>query len=105
VVSLTEAGFFDPGQAELKQASEVVLEANRGISAQHPQPHPIEVIRIQPPSIRRAFPRIGNFSTERATLLLSYLTSHYAFIPRGCPWPGTASIGPSLPTIRPRAGR
>jgi chemotaxis protein MotB len=81
VISLTEAGFFDPGQAELKESSHEALAAiaETLLSAQthlriegHTDTTPIHTAR---------FPSNWELSTARAMYILKYLTTNFPFEP------------------------
>ena len=81
VISLTEAGFFDPGQAELKESSqaalgaiaETLLETHTHLRIEgHTDPTPIHTAQ---------FPSNWELSTARAMFILKYLTTHFPFDP------------------------
>lgn len=81
VVTLTEAGFFPPGQAALMDSSQMVLNAIVESLLPIPNHIRIEGHTDNTPIHTPQFPSNWELSTDRATYILSYLTSHYAFDP------------------------
>jgi chemotaxis protein MotB len=81
VISLTEAGFFAPGQAELRKGSQEVLDAIAQSLIQMPNNLRIEGHTDTTPIHTAQFPSNWELSTQRATHILSYLTTRYAFDP------------------------
>jgi chemotaxis protein MotB len=81
VISLTEAGFFDSGQAELKDSSLVVLDAIADSVLQLPNQIRIEGHTDTTPIHTARFPSNWELSTARATYVLSYLTNQFTFEP------------------------
>jgi len=81
VISLVEAGFFNPGEAEIKGSSlkivdsiaQSILPIRNQIRVEgHTDNTPIHNIR---------FPSNWELSTARATNVIAYLTANYAFSP------------------------
>jgi chemotaxis protein MotB len=81
IISLTEAGFFEPGKAELKESSqealgaiaETLLSVHAHLRIEgHTDPTPIHTAQ---------FPSNWELSTARAMFILKYLTSHFPFDP------------------------
>jgi chemotaxis protein MotB len=79
VVSLTEAGFFDAGRAELKKSSQDVLDAIAETLLEVHYALRIEGHTDTTPIHTLQFPSNWELSTARATFILSYLTTHFAF--------------------------
>jgi chemotaxis protein MotB len=79
VVSLTEAGFFEPGQAELRESSLVVLDAVAEALRTVPFELRIEGHTDNIPIKTSRFPSNWELSTARATYVLSYIIGHYDF--------------------------
>jgi chemotaxis protein MotB len=79
VVSLTEAGFFDPGQAELHDATNTVLDAVAEALQTVPFEMRIEGHTDNVPIKTSRFPSNWELSTARATYVLSYIVSKYDF--------------------------
>jgi chemotaxis protein MotB len=81
VISLTEAGFFDSGEAELKSASLVVLDAIADSVLSLPNQIRIEGHTDTTPIHTSRFPSNWELSTARATYVLSYLTKRFPLAP------------------------
>jgi chemotaxis protein MotB len=81
VISLTEAGFFDSGEAELKGSSLVVLDAIADSVLTLPNQIRIEGHTDTTPIHTSRFPSNWELSTARATYVLSYLTNRFPFKP------------------------
>ena len=79
VISLTEAGFFDPGAATMKGASLRVLDALAESVLQTPNQLRIEGHTDNTPIHTAQFPSNWELSTARATHLIAYLTGHFPF--------------------------
>jgi len=79
VVSLTEAGFFDAGRAELKPSSTEVLDAIAETLLEVHYALRIEGHTDTIPIHTAQFPSNWELSTARATYILSYLTTHFPF--------------------------
>jgi chemotaxis protein MotB len=82
VISLVEAGFFNPGEADIKGSSLKVLDS----IAQSLMPIRNQ-IRVEghtdnTPIHNERFPSNWELSTARATNVISYLMSHYEFSPQ-----------------------
>jgi chemotaxis protein MotB len=81
VISLTEAGFFDPGAATMKKSSFKVLATIAESVLNIPNQIRIEGHTDNTPIHTSQFPSNWELSTARATYLISYLTSHFPFQP------------------------
>jgi chemotaxis protein MotB len=81
VVSLTEAGFFDPGSARLKESSETVLRAIAETLLEVHFALRIEGHTDNVPIHNAQFPSNWELSTARATHILSYLVANFSFKP------------------------
>jgi len=81
IVSLTEAGFFNPGEAELRGTSLTVLDAIAESLLTVPYQIRIEGHTDNVPIKTARFPSNWELSTARATYVLSYMTSHFNFKP------------------------
>jgi chemotaxis protein MotB len=77
VISLTEAGFFEPGQSELRDSSLAVLDAVAEALRTVPFQLRIEGHTDNVPIKTARFPSNWELSTARATYVLSYIASHY----------------------------
>ncbi len=82
VISLTEAGFFDSGEAELKGSSLIVLDAIAEAALALPNQVRIEGHTDNTPIHTARFPSNWELSTARATYIISYLLSKYPFPPQ-----------------------
>ena len=81
IISLTEAGFFEPGKAELKESSREALSAiAETLLSAHSQLR-IEGHTDTTPIHTAQFPSNWELSTARALFILKYLTSHFPFNP------------------------
>jgi chemotaxis protein MotB len=81
VISLSEAGFFDPGAASMKSESLRVLDAIAASLLQIPNQIRVEGHTDNTPIHTAQFPSNWELSTARATHLIAYLTSHFPFEP------------------------
>jgi len=81
IISLTEAGFFDPGEATLKDAGRHVVDMIAETLMSNPYHFRIEGHTDSVPIHTERFPSNWELSTARATFILSYLTTHFAFEP------------------------
>ncbi|MEW5976537.1 MAG: flagellar motor protein MotB [Acidobacteriota bacterium] len=82
VISLTEAGFFDPGHAELKGSSLAILDVIAQSVLTLPNQLRVEGHTDTTPINTPRFPSNWELSTARATYVISYLTTHFPFSPR-----------------------
>ena len=81
VISLTEAGFFDPGEADLKGSSLIVLDAIAEAAMTLPNQIRIEGHTDNTPIHTERFPSNWELSTARATYIISYLLGKFPFPP------------------------
>jgi chemotaxis protein MotB len=81
IISLTEAGFFDPGESTLKESGERVVDMIAETLMANPFHFRIEGHTDSIPIHTARFPSNWELSTARATFILSYLTNHFAFEP------------------------
>jgi chemotaxis protein MotB len=81
VISLTEAGFFEPGEAELKGSSLIVLDAIAEAVLNAPNQIRIEGHTDNTPIHTERYPSNWELSTARATYIISYLTGKFPFEP------------------------
>ncbi|HEX4996831.1 MAG TPA: flagellar motor protein MotB [Terriglobia bacterium] len=79
VVSLTEAGFFDSGQADLKASGQEALRVIAQTLQDVPYNLRIEGHTDNTPIHTARFPSNWELSTARATFILSYLTTQFGF--------------------------
>ena len=105
VISLTEAGFFDSGEAELKGSSLIVLDAIAEAALALPNQIRIEGHTDNTPIHTARFPSNWELSTARATYIISYLLSKYPFPPQRLSAAGYGEHRPVAPstTIEGRA--
>lgn len=97
VVSLSEAGFFDPGQAQLREASQIVLNAIAESLLPIANHIRIEGHTDTTPIHTADFPSNWELSTKRATYILSYLMDHFAFDPHRLSVAGYGEYRPIAP--------
>jgi chemotaxis protein MotB len=81
VISLTEAGFFDPGKAELKESAREILAAIAETLFEVQYALRIEGHTDTTPIHTAQFPSNWELSTARAMFILSYLTGQHSFEP------------------------
>jgi len=77
IVSLKEAGFFDSGQAQLKQGAHELLNTIAEVMTQYNNPLRIEGHTDDVPISTSQFPSNWELSTTRATNVLKYLLKYY----------------------------
>jgi chemotaxis protein MotB len=97
IISLTEAGFFDPGQATLKEAGQKVVDMIAETLMQNSYHFRIEGHTDGVPIHTAQFPSNWELSTARATFILSYLTTHFAFEPTRLSVAGYGEYRPIAP--------
>ena len=81
IISLTEAGFFDPGESTLKDTGRQVVDMIAETLMSNPYHFRIEGHTDSVPINTARFPSNWELSTARATYILSYLTMNFAFEP------------------------
>jgi len=77
IVSLKEAGFFDSGQAQIKQNAYELLNTIAEVMTQYNNPLRIEGHTDNVPISTSQFPSNWELSTARATNVLKYLLKYY----------------------------
>jgi len=77
IVSLKEAGFFDSGQAQIKQNAHELLNTIAEVMTQYNNPLRIEGHTDNVPISTAQFPSNWELSTARATNVLKYLLKYY----------------------------
>jgi Flagellar motor protein len=77
IVSLKEAGFFDSGQAQIKQNAHELLNTIAEVMTQYNNPLRIEGHTDNVPISTSQFPSNWELSTARATNVLKYLLKYY----------------------------
>lgn len=77
IVSLKEAGFFDSGQAQIKQSGYEMLNTIAEVMTQYNNPLRIEGHTDNIPISTSQFPSNWELSTARATNVLKYLLKYY----------------------------
>lgn len=77
IVSLKEAGFFDSGQAQIKQNAHELLNTIAEVMTQYNNPLRIEGHTDNIPISTSQFPSNWELSTTRATNVLKYLLKYY----------------------------
>jgi chemotaxis protein MotB len=77
IVSLKEAGFFDSGQAQIKQNAYELLNTIAEVMTQYNNPLRIEGHTDNIPISTAQFPSNWELSTSRATNVLKYLLKYY----------------------------
>jgi chemotaxis protein MotB len=77
IVSLKEAGFFDSGQAQIKQSGYEMLNTIAEVMTQYNNPLRIEGHTDDVPINTSQFPSNWELSTTRATNVLKYLLKYY----------------------------
>ncbi|KAA0891762.1 OmpA family protein [Oryzomonas rubra] len=77
IVSLKEAGFFDSGQAQIKQSAYELLNTIAEVMTQYNNPLRIEGHTDNAPISTAQFPSNWELSTTRATNVLKYLLKYY----------------------------
>lgn len=77
IVSLKEAGFFDSGQAQIKQSAYELLNTIAEVMTQYNNPLRIEGHTDNAPISTAQFPSNWELSTARATNVLKYLLKYY----------------------------
>jgi chemotaxis protein MotB len=97
IISLTEAGFFDPGQATLKESGQKVVDMIAETLMQNSYHFRIEGHTDAVPIHTAQFPSNWELSTARATFILSYLTTHFAFEPTRLSVAGYGEYRPIAP--------
>jgi len=97
IISLTEAGFFDPGQATLKESGQHVVDMIAETLMLNPYHFRIEGHTDAVPIHTAQFPSNWELSTARATFILSYLTTHFAFEPTRLSVAGYGEYRPIAP--------
>ena len=101
VISLTEAGFFDPGHAELMESSHVVLDAIADSLLSTPNRLRIEGHTDTRPIHTAQFPSNWELSTARAIYILSYFRKHFEFDPAKVSIAGYGEYRPIAPNDTP----
>ena len=97
IISLTEAGFFDPGEATLKEAGQQVVDMIAETLMQNAYHFRIEGHTDAVPIHTARFPSNWELSTARATFILSYLTTHFSFEPTRLSVAGYGEYRPIAP--------
>ncbi len=82
VISLVEAGFFNPGEADIKGSSLNVLDSIAQSLLPIRNQIRVEGHTDNTPIHNDRFPSNWELSTARATNVISYLMSHYGFSPQ-----------------------
>jgi chemotaxis protein MotB len=82
IISLTEAGFFDPGESVLKKSGEPVVDMIAETLLANPYHFRIEGHTDSIPIHTVRFPSNWELSTARATFILSYFNTHFSFDPK-----------------------
>ncbi|KAB0667406.1 OmpA family protein [Oryzomonas japonica] len=77
IVSLKEAGFFDSGQAQIKQSAYELINTIAEVMTQYNNPLRIEGHTDNVPISTAQFPSNWELSTTRATNVLKYLLKYY----------------------------
>ncbi|QEM69639.1 OmpA family protein [Geobacter sp. FeAm09] len=77
IVSLKEAGFFDSGQAQIKQSAYELLNTIAEVMTQYNNPLRIEGHTDNIPISTAQFPSNWELSASRATNVLKYLLKYY----------------------------
>jgi chemotaxis protein MotB len=97
IISLTEAGFFDPGESTLKKSGEQVVDMIAETLMTNPYHFRIEGHTDALPIHTDRFPSNWELSTARATFILSYLTTRFAFEPTRLSVAGYGEYRPIAP--------
>ena len=77
IVSLKEAGFFDSGQAQIKQSAHELLNTIAEVMTEYNNPLRVEGHTDNIPISTSQFPSNWELSTARATNVLKYLINSY----------------------------
>jgi len=77
IVSLKEAGFFDSGQAQIKQSAHELLNTIAEVMTEYNNPLRVEGHTDNVPISTSQFPSNWELSTARATNVLKYLINSY----------------------------
>ena len=101
VISLTEAGFFDPGHAQLMESSHVALDAIADSLLSMPNHLRIEGHTDTTPIHTAQFPSNWELSMARAIYILSYFRSHFEFDPAKVSSAGYGEYRPIAPNDTP----
>jgi chemotaxis protein MotB len=101
IVSLKEAGFFDSGQAQIKQSAHELLNTIAEVMTQYNNPLRIEGHTDNVPISTAQFPSNWELSTARATNVLEYLLKYYDAEPEKISATGYGEFRPVMDNTTP----
>jgi chemotaxis protein MotB len=101
IVSLKEAGFFDSGQAQIKQNAHELINTIAEVMTQYNNPLRVEGHTDNVPISTSQFPSNWELSTARATNVLKYLVKYYDAEPEKISATGYGEFRPTVENTTP----
>jgi len=101
IVSLKEAGFFDSGQAQIKQNAHELLNTIAEVMSQYNNPLRVEGHTDNVPINTSQFPSNWELSTARATNVLKYLIKNFDAEPQKISATGYGEYRPNVENTTP----